>query len=165
MEVFSPERVGWVCKEFGLVPGPALDLQTGYNFSRHADRKKAIDLINSEEPELVTLSPPCTEFSRLQALNRHIHGEEYEEEHDRLKAEAVKHVEFCIKLAKIQMKRGRWFLFEHPAHGDTWSEPCMQEFMQFPDVEWRVADQCQYGLMTAGPNGLEYPAMKPTRFV
>ena len=94
MEVFSPERVGRVCKEFGLVPGPALDLQTGYNFSRHADRKKAIDLINSEEPELVTLSPPCTEFSRLQALNRHIHGEEYEEEHDRMKAEAVKHVEF-----------------------------------------------------------------------
>ena len=40
MEVFSPERVGWVCKEFGLIPGPALDLQTGYYFSRHADRDR-----------------------------------------------------------------------------------------------------------------------------
>ena len=77
----------------------------------------------------------------------------------------MKHVEFCIKLAKMQMKRGRWFLFEHPAHGDTWQEECMQKFLQHPDVEWRVADQCQYGLMAPGKDGVEHPAKKPTRFV
>ena len=165
MEVFSPERVGRVCKEFALIPGPALDLAIGYDFSRSSDRTKAIEILKREEPALITLSPPCTEFSRLQKLNRHIHGQSYVEEHDMLKAEAVRHVEFCIKIAKMQMRRGRWFVFEHPAHGDTWGEPCMQAFLKVPDVEWRIADQCQYGLMTKGPDGLEHPALKPTRFV
>ena len=136
MEVFSFERVGRVCKEHCLVPGPALDLQTGWGFSRAADRAKAVKLLNDEQPELVTLSPPCTEFSRLQSLNRHVHGQEYVDKHEGLKVDAVKHVEFSIKLAKMQMRRGRWFIFEHLAYGDTWHEECVQRFLNFPDVEW-----------------------------
>ena len=65
MELFSPERVGRVCHKHRLMPGPALDLRTGYNFDHPADRAKAMKLYEETQPELVTLSPPCTEFSRL----------------------------------------------------------------------------------------------------
>ena len=119
-------------------------------------------MYKKEQPEVVVLCPPCTEFSRLRAMNRHIHGQAYCDEHDRKKAEVVKHVEFSIKTAKMQIRRRKWFIFEHPAHGDTWHEPCMKELLKIPGVEWKVADQCQYGLLTKAAAGLEYPAQKPT---
>lgn len=75
MEVFSPQRVGQVCHEFNLVPGPALDLRTGYDFSKAVDRARAMPLYHDTTPEMTILSPLCTEFSRLQSLNRGIHGE------------------------------------------------------------------------------------------
>ena len=69
-EMFSPERVTSVCKKYGLVPGQAMDLKNGYDFDLTADRKKAWEFINRDEPTLVIGSPPCTFFSRLQELNK-----------------------------------------------------------------------------------------------
>ena len=34
-----------------------------------------------------------------------------------------------------------------------------------PGVDWQLADQCQYGLVTLDPDGVSKPAKKPTRFV
>ena len=164
MELFSPERVGRVCHKHQLVPGPALDLRTGYNFDRPADRTKAMRLYEETQPELVTLSPPCTEFSRLQALNRHCHGEAYKLLHDELKQRAIKHLEFCFRFARMQIRKGRYFLFEHPAAADSWSEPCVQRLLNLPGVEVTIADQCQFGLVTKSPEGELKPALKPTRF-
>ena len=95
-DVFSPERIGKACARHKLIPGPALDLRTGYDLSTEADRRRAFKLYAELQPELVMLSPPCTEFSRLQGLNRHVHGEEYRERHDRAVQEATRHVELCI---------------------------------------------------------------------
>ena len=67
MEVFSPERVARVCREFALVAGPALDLATGYDFSKPSDRATAMEILKREEPELVMLSPPCGTFSIMQS--------------------------------------------------------------------------------------------------
>ena len=115
--------------------------------------------------EVTILSPPCTEFSSLQSLNRSIHGDKYCAEQNELKKEAVKHVQFCINIAKLQIKKHKWLVFEHPAHAGTWHEDCMKQLLGLLSVEGSIADQCQYGFMTKIKEGIELPAMKPTRFV
>ena len=142
MEVYYPRRIGQVCYEYNL--GPALDLRTGYDFTKAADRVRAVEIYKAEQPEMVMLCPPCTEFFRLQAMNRLIHCPEYCKEHDARKAQVVKHEEFSIQIAKMQLRNGTWFVFEHPAHGDTWHEECMKRLLNTLGVDWRVADQCQY---------------------
>ena len=164
MELYSPERVGRICHRHRLTPGPALDLRTGYDFDKPSDRAKAMRLYEESQPELVVLSPPCTEFSRLQDLNRYLHGDKYRELHDELKRRAVKHLEFCFRFAKMQMRKGRYFLFEHPAGASSWNEPCVQRLLKLPGVEVTEADQCQFGLVTPDPDGDNKPALKPTRF-
>ena len=64
------------------------------------------------------------------------------------------------------MANGGYFLFEHPAYGDTWKVPEMEEMLNMPNVDSVIADQCMYGLVTRGvAGGPEMPAKKPTRFV
>ena len=75
-EMFSPERVTTVCEKYGLKPGQAMDLKHGYHFDLAADRKKAWDSIIRDEPTLVIGSPPCTYFSRLQELNKHMYKDD-----------------------------------------------------------------------------------------
>ena len=164
MELYSPERVGRICHRHRLTPGPALDLRTGYDFDRPSDRAKAMKLYEDSQPELVTLSPPFTEFSRLQDLNRHLHGDKYRELHDELKRRAVKHLEFCFRFAKMQMRKGRYFVFEHPAGASSWNEPCVQRLLKLPGVKVTEADQCHFGVVIPDPNGNDKPALKPTRF-
>ena len=87
-------------------------------------------LYHEQEPELVTLSPPCTAFSQLQALNRHVHGEQYCEKHDEELLRAVEHVKFCIVFAKMQIKRDKWFVFEHP-QGDYMARAVHAEAIEY----------------------------------
>ena len=47
-EVYSPPRITIEAKKFGLKPGEAMDLMTGYDFNLEADRKKAWDYIRKE---------------------------------------------------------------------------------------------------------------------
>ena len=37
MQVFSPERVGKMCKEYGLEQGMAMDIKNGYDFDLKSD--------------------------------------------------------------------------------------------------------------------------------
>ena len=73
-------------------------------------------------------------FSRLQALNIHVHGPAWEAKFLEDKEKAIQHVRFCIKLFKMQMAAGNYFLFEHPAYGDTWKLPEMEELRSLPGV-------------------------------
>ena len=165
-EVYSPERVNKLCKKFDLIPGDSFDVRTGYDLSLEKTQADVILRIKQTKPRLVIGCPPCTMFSRLQALNIHVHGPAWEAKFLEEKKKAVEHVKFCIKLFKWQMSNGAYFLFEHPAYGDTWKLPEMQELMAMPGVGDAVADQCMYGLTTRGaPGESELPAKKPTRFV
>ena len=59
-EIFSPERVAAHCKKYGLLPGAAMDIKSGYDFDLAADRNMCCETIRREEPTLVIGSPPCT---------------------------------------------------------------------------------------------------------
>ena len=69
MEVFSPERVGKLCKEYGLDQGLSMDIMSGYDFDKAADRKRSWEVVKRDEPKLMISLPPCTMLFRLQELN------------------------------------------------------------------------------------------------
>ena len=77
-ELFSPPRV---TAELGRLPymslvgGSCFDLRrdangVAWDFRKSADRERARAQIRREKPFLVVGSPPCTEFSSVQNLNR-----------------------------------------------------------------------------------------------
>ena len=69
-EIFSPERVAAVCREFNLRPGMSMDIKSGFDFDKKSDRDRCWDAIKKDKPSLVIGSPPCTLFSKLQELNK-----------------------------------------------------------------------------------------------
>ena len=73
-EVFSPIRVNKVCKKFGLIPGDSFDLRDGYDLSDDRTQAYVVRRVREANPKLLIGSPPCTMFSRLQALNIHVQG-------------------------------------------------------------------------------------------
>jgi hypothetical protein len=66
MEIFSPKRFTALAGSYGLRPGVAIDLeemkpdgQERWNLDLEEDRNLMHQIIDDEEPELVTGSPPC----------------------------------------------------------------------------------------------------------
>ena len=62
-------------------------------------------------------------FSRLQALNIHVQGPGWEAKFLIECEKAVKHILFCLKLFRMQMHAGNYFLMEHPAYADSLKIP------------------------------------------
>ena len=66
-EVFSPPRVCAEATKFGLVAGDAMDLTTGWDFTRRGHQLKAERLLDQQKPFVLIGSPPCTAFTQLQS--------------------------------------------------------------------------------------------------
>ena len=94
-------------------------MRTGYDLSKEAVQRLVLRQIESTTAQLIICSPPCTKFSRLQALNLYLNDETWRIEFEKERLKAIKHIDFCIKLCKVQQRRGRYFLFEHPAYADS----------------------------------------------
>ena len=138
-ELYSPPRV---TKELAkthsmtLVPGSTFDMiadSSGktWDFRRAEDRARARKQIAEEKPYLVIGSPPCTNFSRLQNLNRYKVGEE---ELDRRRAEDRVLLDFAVEIYRDQLARNAHFLHEHPLSATTWSEPSIEELRAHPSA-------------------------------
>ena len=92
---------------------------------------RAIRQSNRDKPLRTIGSPPCTAFSRLQLYNAN-RGDPRDKQ---AKLEQAKeHIRFCIKLYRLQMKKGRYFLHEHPQGADSWQ---MEEVEQLPQEHLR----------------------------
>ena len=68
MELYSPARVTEQAQIFGLRPGEAMDLKTGWNFDREEDWRAAKTCLRDHKPLLLVESPMCTMFSQLQSM-------------------------------------------------------------------------------------------------
>merc|ERR1712242_175486 len=124
-ELFSPPRV---TAELGRLPhmslvgGSCFDLRRDANgvagdFRKSEDRERARAQIRREKPFLVVGSPPCTEFSAVQSLNRqHFSAAEAR----RRRAEAMTLLGFALEVYQLQLSAGRHFLHEHPASASSW---------------------------------------------
>ena len=67
-EAYSPPRVTEHAKKYGLVAGEAMDLTTGWDFSKECNRQRAREYLETQKPRLLIGSPMCTMFSQLQKL-------------------------------------------------------------------------------------------------
>ena len=68
-EIYSPPRVTIVAAKTGLSPGSAMDLRTGYDFSKKEDQERARQQIRKGKSRLLVGSPECKMFSTLQRLS------------------------------------------------------------------------------------------------
>ena len=68
-EVYSVPRITPLCPKYGLKSGSAMDLRTGFDFSKTSHQKRAWAILEQESPFLIVLSPPCTVWSTLRNLS------------------------------------------------------------------------------------------------
>ena len=159
-ELYSPERVTAAARKFGLKPGEAMDLLTGWDFSRPAHREAARKYIQRARPKLLIGSPMCTMFSALQNLTAWTAQKE-----ERLR-NAKKHMEFTIEMYRLQLSLGGHVLHEHPTTATSWKLKCVRDFMKEEGIYVVVADQCMFGLETRGEGkGTKVKAQKSTKFM
>ena len=122
-----------------------------------------------DKPKLVIGSPPCTYFSRLQELNKHMYRsnaawmaniqDDFEQ--------AKRCVRFCTNIHKHQRGEGRSFLHEHPWLAASWFLPEVAEIMEFDDVQRVRTDMCQFGMTsrTGGVGSAFGQVLKPVGFL
>ena len=113
-EVFSPERVTKISREHGLTAGLRMDLRTGWDFRKKADRQRADTYIYEEKPLLVIGSPVCTPFSALQRWNWGRTKEGDRKSQNNLD-EATRYMEFVAEFYAIQNAGRQSYLHENPA--------------------------------------------------
>jgi hypothetical protein len=170
VELYSPPRV---TKELGrvhslhLAAGSTFDLIADasgkvWNFLLAEDRARCRRQLAKEKPYLVIGSPPCTQFSRLQNLNR---NRSDPRERRRRLVEAKVLLDFAVEVYRAQLARGAHFLHEHPLAATSWEEPGVQELRAHPQVQEATAHQCCFGLAARDPSGSVQPVLKPTRFL
>ena len=65
-EMYSPARITQPCDKFKLIPGSAIDLQTGWGLNLAAHRLEALRRIKEEAP----LLPMCSTLHTFQCVAR-----------------------------------------------------------------------------------------------
>ena len=120
-------------------------------------------MIEEQKATWVFGSPPCTFFS---AWNQGINYRRMDPKRlEKLRREAVMHLQVVAGLYKLQVESGRHFLHEHPATATSWSDPWITRLLQHPKISAVVSGQCEYGLLTPDANGVPTPAKKSTRWM
>ena len=144
-EVYSVPRVTEVARRLphhDILPGFAMDLRTGWDFSIPSQRRKAKAMYEEQRPMFLVGSPPCTAFSTWQYLNNAKRPPEVTEAEWNA---AVDHMEFVSELYAMQHQAGRYFLHEHPERATSWKIECIRRVASMQHVQETVCDQCQYG--------------------
>ena len=107
-EVFCPGRLAEHAHLFGLTPGLAADLRTGWDLSTQEGQKECWKHLEREDPYFILGSPTCKAFSVLQSLNKG------SENYQVTLKNGLNHLRFCIDVYAWQASRGKKFLHEHP---------------------------------------------------
>ena len=66
---------------------------------------------------------------------------------------AQRHLEFCIRLYRMHMRNGLYFLHEHPAAARSWKEEDVMRIANRRDVRTVVGDTCEFGMTMEDENG------------
>ena len=151
MELFGLRRFAEQASAFGLKPGFVVDLceqkpygpQKGqhWDLSLDSDVKELGKMIEYEDPWLITGFPPKGPYK------------------------AVRHLHTNIHFYRRQMKRGRYFLHEHPLGAGSFKDPQMIELMNEPGVMVVDGPMWRWDLRELCPRQGEGLAYKRTRWV
>ena len=82
--------------------------------------------IREYKPRFVIGYLICTMFSQLQALNKRWNEQRGEEYAARLR-KAEEHMKFAVKMYRVQLEGGRYFVHEHPAGATSWRLPVIRK--------------------------------------
>ena len=158
MEIYSPKRFTEAAPRFGLKPGYAVDLceqkPSGgfWDLSKEADVKELEQLVEEEEPYLLTGGPPCEAFSRLQGINKNRVPPEIRKQR---REKGEKHLHLSIEMYRKQLKAGRYFLHEHPWSADSWFDEEVQKLSKEPGVFTVKGPMCRWEMEATDPRGLQ----------
>ena len=157
-EIYGPGRFTSRATEFSLTPGCAMDLRSGWNFTKQADRDRARAELKANRPWLLIGSPPCGPFSTMHNLfdwtpNREMNY-----------MEGIQHLTFLLELYADQAAAGRFFLHEQPRNNSSWTTDPVKEMQQIPGAFVIESDQCCFGLVGSDEHG-EALIQKPTRWI
>ena len=155
MEVYCPPRLAEKAEKHGFACGGSLDLTTGWDFNLKSHQEAALRLINRMKPSLILLCPPRTTFSSLRHLSNFKRDPKVVAAEE---AEGLHHLRFAVLIAKLQLRNGRGFLFEHPKRASSWLCPELQALRDEDGVFSVDVDLCRFGLTTTQGQ----PALKPT---
>ena len=160
-EIYSQPRITQAAAEFErdgirLQPGWSLDLTkadplTGraWDLSQPVVQSRVFKMSASTKPLFLIGSPPCTAFSPLQNLSK------AKRDPAIVKAEidaGRAHLEFCVKLYRMQVKEGRFFVHEHPHDAASWAEDCIVKILAMDGVDTAKVDMCALGMrVDTGP--------------
>ena len=156
-EVYSPPRVAKMAKQMGLRAGWRLHLTTcdengrPWDFNDKAVGNAAVRELLNDKPRLLIGSPMCGPFSAMNNIN---YAKMTDAEKEQRIAYGRKHMELCMRLYEIQWHEGRYLLHEHPESASSWEERCTKEIFKLEGVVKVVGDQCCYGLMAKGGDGM-----------
>ena len=158
MEVYSPKRFTEAAAKLKLKPGFAVDLcetkpdGTNWDLNKPEDVQLVHQLVDEEEPKLLTGSPPCHMFSVLQNISwRKISPEIRNKRMD----EALHHLHTSCDLYRKQYDAGRWFRHEAPWGAASWKDPEIQELAAGPGV-WKVrGPMCRWEMSATDKRGLQ----------
>ena len=165
-EVYSPPRVAKLAKQIGMQQGFSIDLREvdpddgkPWNLSNPQKRAKIEQRVREEKPLLLIGCPPCTAFCTLFASNiSRMNPTEVQEKI----AEALVHLNFCLKLYQIQIEGNRYFLHEHPWGAWSWKTKGVLALLSNPSVRAVKGHMCTQGMYVSQNDGSNQLAFKPT---
>jgi len=157
-EVYSPKRFTALAEQFKLRPGFAIDLSEKkadgefWNLNKPADVEELHNLLEKDEPLLLTGSPPCNLFSRLQYISWYKLPPEVREK--RMK-EALHHLHTACDAYEVQLNAGRYFLHEAPWSASSWNDERVERIASRDDVYTVRGPMCKWGMQATDRRGLQ----------
>ena len=103
IEVYSRPRVVRMGISMGSIGGESFDIRNGWDLSCKVNQARVFQLIQASDPTLVIGSPPCTKFSIIQNLNKHLHRDDpqWMSRFNEEVKKATEHINFCAKNIQI----------------------------------------------------------------
>ena len=143
MELFSPPRLVPLFLAENKITSISADLLTGWNLADSKIQGFLFTLLKKRAPRVIMLCPPCTVFSIFQHLNK---AKRDPVAWETKWSNGLKLLDFAMRVAKIQVKAKRIFIFEHPVSASSWTQRCVQEVLSMPRVGKATFDQCRFHL-------------------
>ena len=168
-EIFSPKRFTAEAAKLGLRPGFAVDLKEckpgskeHWDLDRERDVREVHELMDKEEPYLLTGSPPCEAFSQL--LNIKLASRDPENVKAK-KEQGVRRLHTAIGCYRKQMENGRYFLHEHPDGASSWKDEEFVRLHREEGVFTVEGPMCRWGMELETRDGRKGYVFKRTRWV
>ena len=145
-EFYSPGRVVQAAGAYGLIGDFSADILTGWDFKLQQVRGISLQLLAIFDIFMLIICPPCTAFSVLQRLwnfKKMSH-----EKVTLMLEEGMLFLKHAMESAEVQVRRGMYFIFEHPCGASSWEQPIVKHVAGLPGVKMVTFDQCMFGLVS-----------------